>query len=132
MQDITYLYDAEGKLCAVQISPSLWRIVEAPTLKAAQRVAAPPERPEPLEDWEEFKQYWDFQYPFNAEVECKHCGARSENWTDDPERPFLLRNAHLGGLLVFRCTKCGAGVRKKHFKDHFVYEVSPPGSACGC
>ena len=129
MQDILYLYDAKGTLCGVQLSPALWERAQAHILKI-QEARSVVEVPEPLDAWEEFKQYWDFKYPFCANVECLHCGARCDDWEQDPAHQFMLRIANLGGLLVFRCTVCGATIRKKHFKDHMVFEMTPPG--CGC
>ena len=130
MQDIVYLYDAKGTLYGVQLSPALWECAKAHILTILEPRPAM-EAPEPLEDWEEFKQYWDFRYPFCADVQCLHCGARCDDWEHDPARRFKLRTAHLGGLLVFRCTACGASIRKKHFKDHMVFEMTPPGCDCG-
>ena len=129
MQDIVYLYDANGALCGVQLSPALWERAKSHVFQA--RESRPViEAAEPLDDWRLFKQYWDFNYPFCAEVQCLHCGARCADWEHDPVRPFMLRTANLGGLLVFRCTACGATVRKKHFKDHMVFEMTPPGRGC--
>jgi hypothetical protein len=129
MQDILYLYDVTGALRGVQLSPALWERAKSHILKLqeAQPVA---EIPAPLEEWEAFKQYWDFRYPFCSNVECAHCGASCDDWEHDPARGFILRTANLGGLLVFRCAACGASIRKKHFKDHMVFEMTPPG--CGC
>ena len=126
MQDILYLYDANGTLCAVQLSPALWERAKAHVLDNGENLPVV-NAPEPLEDWEVFKQYWDFKYPFCANVECLHCGACCDDWAHDPERRFRLLNANLGGLLVFRCAACGAVVRKKHFKDHIVFEMTPAG-----
>jgi hypothetical protein len=131
MKDNAYLHDECGKLCAVQLSPGLWDKVGALVLSAVEApVAVSPELPEPLEKWEEFKRYWDFKYPFSADVRCLHCGMSSGDWEHDPAHPFRLLNAHIGGLLVFRCKDCGALIRKKHFTDHAVFEMSPPGSGC--
>jgi len=129
MQDIVYLYDAKGSLCGVQLAPALWERVKFHILKD-QESESIVEAPEPLDAWEEFKQYWNFKYPFCAKVECLHCGVRCDNWELDPSRLFTLRTANFGGLLVFRCTACGATIRKKHFKDHMVFEMTPPGRGC--
>ena len=129
MQNILYLYDANGTLRGVQLAPALWERAKAHVLTDGLSQPAA-ETPEPLEDWEEFKQYWDFKYPFCANVECLNCGARCDDWEHEPTRRFRLQTANLGGLLVFRCTACGASVRKKHFKDHMVFEMTPPGSGC--
>ena len=126
MHDILYLYDAKGALRGVQLSPGLWKRAESHILKILSPQALA-ESPEPLDDWAEFKAYWDFKYPFCARVECPHCGGRCDDWERDPERRFRLRTASLGGLLVFRCMACGASIRKKHFKDHMVFEMTPPG-----
>ncbi|MDR0239336.1 MAG: hypothetical protein LBI88_03770 [Deltaproteobacteria bacterium] len=128
MQDIVYLYDAKGTLIGVQLSPALWECAK-PHILAVQKPLSVVETPEPFDAWEEFKQYWDFKYPICANVECLHCGTRCEDWEHDPARQFRLRTATLGGLLVFRCTVCGASIRKKHFKYHMVFEMTPPG--CG-
>ncbi|MCL1985655.1 MAG: hypothetical protein FWG59_04325 [Betaproteobacteria bacterium] len=124
MRDLLYLYDGEGTLCCVQLSPELWERAKHHVLNVLE-VQPAAQDSEPLDDWEEFKQYWDFKYPFCANVECLHCGTRCDDWEHDPEHLFTLRTASLGGLLVFRCTVCGASVRKKHFKDHMVFEMTP-------
>ena len=123
------LYDAEGALHGILLSPELWRVAGArlePALKAALAQLEPQaELQEPLEDWESFLQYWDFKYPVEASVCCKICGASTEHWLEDPKHPFTLKSAQLGGLVVFLCKSCGAVVRKKHFKDHVCFEASP-------
>ena len=129
MHDILYLYDAKGTLRGVQLSRTLWESAKTHIL-AAQEPQPAVETREPLDAWEEFKQYWDFKYPFCANVECRNCGARCDDWEHDPARQFRLCTANLGGLLVFRCTACGASIRKKHFKDHMVFEMTPPGRGC--
>ena len=127
MQDLVYLHDANGALCGVQLSPALWERTKSHIVKA---LASNPiiEASEPLDAWEEFKRYWDFDYPFCANVECLHCGAHCDDWEHDPTRSFILRTANLGGLLVFRCAACGTTIRKKHFKDHIVFEMTPSGN----
>jgi len=126
MQDILYLYDAQGKLCGVQLPPAMWERVKK-HLPQGGETQSEPETSDALEAWEEFKQYWDFKYPFRADVKCLHCGTVCDDWEHDPKQRFHLRVANLGGLLVFRCSTCGAAVRKKHFKDHVVFEVTPKG-----
>jgi hypothetical protein len=112
----------------VQLAPALWERVKPHILDPAPRPDV--EASEPLEAWEEFKLYWDFKYPFCANVECPNCGASCDDWEHDPARRFTLRTANFGGLLVFLCTACGASIRKKHFKDHMVFEMTPPGYGC--
>ena len=123
------LYDAEGNLHAVLLSAELWTRGSKrlrPVVDSLLEAMAPVERTEPLEEWEAFRQWWDFRYPYNAEVECRHCGAKTADWQSDPAKPFALRSAQLGGLAVFHCNACGARVRKKHFKDHMCYEADAP------
>ncbi len=123
------LYDAEGALHGILLSPELWRAAGPrlePVLNAALAQLEPQAAfQEPLEDWESFLQYWDFKYPVEASVSCKICGASTEDWQEDPKHPFVLKSAQLGGLVVFLCKSCGAIVRKKHFKDHVCFEASP-------
>lgn len=121
------LFDKNGKLHGVMLSAELWNRYQSrlePLLQSILEDMEPSERPEPLHEWEEFKGYWDFKYPYSAEVECRNCGARTDDWLTDPEKPFRLKSAQLGGLAVFACKQCGATVRKKHFKDHICFEFS--------
>lgn len=125
---IHYVVDEAGSASAVQLSLPLWEAVKKYVLTAERRMTGaddPLQRPEPLVALQEFKDYWDFTYPYSPDVTCQHCGASTENWEKDPAHPFHLSNANLGGLLVFRCRTCGSTVRKKHFKDHCVFECSP-------
>ncbi len=122
------LYDGEGNLYAVLLSAELWQRGAKrlqPVVESLLEAKHPTEQPEPLEEWETFRQFWDFRYPYNAEVECRCCGAKTPDWTADSGKPFRLRSAQLGGLAVFICKACGATIRKKHFKDHICYEVTP-------
>lgn len=126
------LYDQNGNIYAVMLSAELWNKYRhrlEPLIAGMLEEMEPVEQPEPLHEWDEFKRYWDFAYPYNACVECGNCGARTEDWTTDPAEPFRLRSAQLGGLAVFACKACGATVRKKHFKDHICFEYSA--KACG-
>lgn len=127
------LYNKKGNLYAVMLSAELWAKYQArlePTLRDILEEMEPTQHLEPLHQWDEFKEYWDFKYPHCADVLCKNCGAATEDWTNDPARTFRLKSAQLGGLVVFHCNSCGATVRKKHFKDHMCFEFSLGG--CGC
>lgn len=122
------LYDASGTLYGVMISADLWhksRHQLEPILQSACTPAEPVEQPEPLQEWEDFRSYWDFKYPLTTEVTCGHCGAHTDHWEEDPAKPFRLKSAQLGGLVVYTCKGCGATVRKKHFKDHYCFEFTP-------
>ena len=127
------LYDGKGNLYAVLLSAELWQRGAKrlqPVVDSLLETVEPTERPEPLDQWDAFRQWWDFRYPYNAEVECRTCGAKTADWTSDAAKPFRLRSAQLGGLAVFNCNACGATVRKKHFKDHVCYESDPVGQGC--
>lgn len=128
--DFFELFDSEGQPRGVWLSPELWDRVKEhilPMLLPAlnQPKAEPPERPEPLADWETLLAYWDFTYPPTFDVTCQHCGAISEDWTKDSPRKFRLRAANLGGLVTFQCQTCRALVLKKHFKKHITVECQP-------
>ena len=130
------LYDKKGNFYAVMLSAELWNKYRhrlEPLIEDLLKDMRPAEMdpaqmpgllPESLHEWDTFKQYWDFKYPYNAHVECGNCGSRTEDWTTDPNRPFRFRSAQISGLAVFQCTPCGATVRKKHFKDHMCFEYS--------
>jgi hypothetical protein len=127
------LYDKDGNLYAVMLSAEFWlrhRERLEPHIQAMLEADEPTERPEPIQEWEELLRYWDFKYPVNTEVECLNCGVKTDDWLHDPQKPFRLHGANIGGLVVFRCKNCGAIVRKKHFKDHTCYEFSTGGCAC--
>ncbi len=131
-ENALFLYDKDGKLHSVQLSAAIWeqcRNKLEPYIQAAFAKEAPTPKPEPLHEWEELKQYWDFKYPISTEVHCDNCGANSSDWENDPAKPFRLKGANLGGLVVFSCAHCGATIRKKHFKDHICFEYST--TACG-
>lgn len=127
------LYDKNGVLYSVMLSADIWlryrHKLEPMVLKILEEME-PTEKPEPIHEWEELKEYWDFKYPVNQEVECGNCGAKTKNWEQDPGKPFILKGANIGGLVVFTCKACDAVIRKKHFKDHICYEYTVGG--CGC
>lgn len=126
MEQIHYLTDERGNIVAVQIPLAMWERLK-PRLQprdGAERAEGSP-APEPLAAFEEFLRYWDFRYPYDPAVRCPQCGREVADWRSDPEHPFRLANANLGGLLVFHCQGCGATIRQKHFRDHVALESSP-------
>jgi hypothetical protein len=126
------LFDKDGKLHSVVLSAELWNAYRnrlEPVLQTILEDMETPVKPEPLQEWEDFKSFWDFKYPYAADVECRNCGTRTKDWLSDPDKPFRLKSAQLGGLAVFSCTHCGATVRKKHFKDHVCFEATPKASS---
>ena len=131
-EHIMPLYKQGRELFGVVISPDLWSQVEDvlwPILengiKALEerggRIAAP-EMSEPLKDWEELKAYWDFRYPYTAEVRCDICGNATQDWEKDSPRLFRLRVCNMGGMATFVCQNCQARVIKRHFKDKITCE----------
>lgn len=119
---IFYLRDAQDNLCGVQLSASLWELARPAVEKALARLMPPEEAAEPLEDFRQFLEYWDFKYPYDPAVKCPHCGAETDDWRTDSAHPFHLTTANLGGLLVFRCARCHTTIRQKHFRDHRALE----------
>lgn len=131
MEIVSRVVDNAGNTLAVQIPWKTWQriapVVE-PLLAPATPRKAVKDRPEPMDAFEEFLQYWTFRYPYSPAVACPHCGEKTENWREDPRHPFKLANANIGGLLVFHCIACGTTIRLKHFKDHVAVEHTPAGN----
>lgn len=125
------VYDENGKLLGVWLSPELWRKAEAvlsPAVDKALDLVAPetrPQQPEPLKDWLQLAQSWDFNYALPADVLCQTCGAASEDWQKDDPRKFRLRSATMGGLVNFECCSCHSRIIKKHFKNKVDVECRP-------
>lgn len=125
------LYDSGGSLVTVMLSAELWEKIRGkvePVVLQTLEAMEPSlfsEPVEPMEEWEEFKMFWDFKYPLETSVRCESCGTFTEDWLADSSKKFRLKSAQLGGLIVFHCNECGATVRKKHFKDHICFEASP-------
>ncbi len=125
---ILYLVNKEGHCQSVQLSMELWSKVEEHVCKVAQTFKVEDDvfsKPEPLNALAELKEYWDFTYPYEAHVCCEACGAATDDFENDPNHPFHLTNANIGGLLVFKCI-CGATIRKKHFHKKVVFECTKP------
>lgn len=121
MSDVLKLYDAEGQLRAVQISPELWHRVKN-VLDADSDGGQEQTPSHDLAAFEEFLAAWTFPYSYEPKVQCC-CGAATDNWRIGDN--FLLKNANIGGLLVFHCNHCKRTVRQKFFKDHVACEFTP-------
>ena len=126
-QHIMPIFAEDGDLYAVLLSKELWNLVEAAVRSQGRSLLEKiePEPVEPMEDWTCFKDYWDFRYPYNAEVHCDSCGSASSDWEKDSPRKFRLKTASMGGLVGFECLSCGSRVLKRHFKDKCVFECRP-------
>lgn len=128
---IMYLYDADNVLKGVVLTPELWDLVKDQVLPVCQESESQlakgksREVAEPLSDWEELKQCWDFKYPYSAKAQCEQCGAKTHNWDLDEPRKFRLMAANLGGLVRLKCLSCGSIITKRHFKDHIDCECKP-------
>lgn len=122
---ILYLHDADGNLAAVQISAALWQRI-GPLVKDSMREPQP-DAPAPhrMEEFAEFMQAWTFGYAYAPRVQCPSCHNTVSDWQTQPG--FTLHSASLGGLLVFKCHRCGGTVRQKYFKDHMALEFTPAG-----
>lgn len=123
------LYDADRQLIGVWLSPELWLKAERALTPAIDQALAElepaPPPPEPMADWENLAQCWDFKYPMPFDVACENCGNTTPDWREDEPRKFRLRSANLGGLANFQCQKCQARIIKKHFKDHVDVQCRP-------
>ena len=132
MQDnpqLQYITDIKGNISSVIIPWPLWEKME-PKVRSILAADAKPQELEqaagPLESFEELMKFWDFKYPYGPSVTCPLCAASTEDWRNDPQRPFILTNANIGGLLVFHCRACGTTIRQKHFHKHVAVEHSTP------
>lgn len=117
----------DGKPFAYMLTRQLWNLVRN-DLKAGEDelfLKSGAVVSEPLEDFVKFMDSWDFSYEYSPTVKCPCCGNATDDWRTDPLHPFVLANANIAGLLVFHCTKCGATIRQKHFKDHVAFEFTP-------
>ena len=118
--NILHLHDSQGNLAGVFIPASIWQKIE-PAINNLKTTCAPaPDKSQ--EEFAAFLQCWDFRYPYDPSVLCPYCQAFTPNWQNDDL--FLLHTANIGGLLVFKCSHCGATIRQKHFKDKRVTEFT--------
>ena len=118
------LFDAQGQALGALLGPEAWALVrEAVLARFTPAEAAAPDLDEPLQDWRDLVQNWDFKYPVDHDVSCSECGNATSAWELDDPRKFVLTAANLGGLVVFRCLGCQAKVMKRHFKDSIKVET---------
>lgn len=118
------IFDKSGNALGAILGPEAWAMVREAVLNRY----APPKpltAGEPLQDWLDLVQFWDFKYPVDHDVACPLCGNASENWQHDEPRRFVLTAANLGGLVAFRCLGCQAKIIKRHFKDEIVVDAKP-------
>ncbi|MDR3639913.1 MAG: hypothetical protein P4L39_01170 [Humidesulfovibrio sp.] len=120
------LFDAKGQCLGAILGPEAWLTVRDLVLaRFAPAQVAAPEVVEPLQDWHDLVQFWDFKYPVDLDVKCSLCGNETLDWQQDEPRKFRLTAANLGGLVTFRCLGCQAKVMKRHFKDSIKVEAKP-------
>lgn len=121
------LFDSKGEPLGAFLGPEAWALVREAVLAqyAPSDPAAEPAAAEPMQDWLDLVQYWDFTYPVDHDVACPLCGNSTQAWELDEPRKFLLTAANLGGLVAFRCLGCQAKVIKRHFKDTIKVEAKP-------
>ena len=87
------LFDAQGQPLGALLGPVAWVLVrEAVLSRFAPVEAAAPEAGEPMQDWCDLVQNWDFKYPVDHDVACGECG----NFT-------LVRNG-----TCMKCDTCGS------------------------
>ena len=124
---INELFDKDGNPIGALLSAEAWAAVKTDVLAklGLADTSAPPEKPEPVADWETLQQYWDFPYPVDTDVTCSCCGNATDDWAADDPRKFRLTSANLAGLVSFKCMQCQAKVVKKHFKDTISTECTP-------
>lgn len=124
---INELFDKDGNLIGALLSAEAWSAVrnEVNTALGIETQSTVQEMPEPLNDWETLKDYWDFPYPVDYDVHCDNCDNATEDWSKDDPRLFRLTSANLAGLVSFKCMACQAKIVKKHFKDEIKTECTP-------
>lgn len=123
--DFTTLYDEQGHLYGVLVSPVLWEKLKEQAEALTGRGCEPELPPEPLKAWEDLKASWDFKYPVDTDVLCSVCGASTEDWQQDDPRKFRLKAANFTGIVSFQCMQCKARILKKHFTDKITVETKP-------
>lgn len=126
-KDITALYDKQGSMFGIFISPDLWAAIHKEVEPIIDRYLETTQTPlpEPLDDWNRLLDFWDFAYEVDMDVTCELCGNTTEDWMADHPRKFRLKAANIGGLTCFECQSCKARVSKQHFKDKITCSCIP-------
>lgn len=119
------LFDAKGQPLGALLGPEAWALVREAVLARYGKAEPAAEVVEPIQDWRDLVQCWDFKYPVDHDVNCELCGNATSAWELDEPRRFVLTAANLGGLVAFRCLGCGAKIIKRHFKDSIKVETRP-------
>ncbi len=119
------IFDAQGQPLGALLGPEAWALVREAVLQHCAASTVTPEKPEPLADWKNLVQSWDFKYPVDLDVSCPLCGNASDDWEHDEPRKFRLNAANMGGLVSFRCLACLARIIKRHFDDTIKVEATP-------
>jgi hypothetical protein len=126
LPDFQELFDAKGQCLGAILGPEAWEGVRELVLaRYAPSAKEPDAFIEPLQDWNDLVQFWDFKYPVDLDVACPLCGNETADWQGDAPRRFQLTAANLGGLVTFRCLSCQARIMKRHFKDTIKVEAKP-------
>ncbi|WP_462324452.1 hypothetical protein [Desulfoplanes sp.] len=126
-KNITPLYDTQGTMFGVFISPDLWKAIASevqPIIDRHIEKSRPPV-PEPMDDWNRLLDFWDFPYGVDMDVTCEQCGNTTQDWTADDPRKFRLKAANIGGMTTFQCMECKARITKQHFKDKIACTCTP-------
>lgn len=126
-EHVIEIFDKEGNSLGALIDAAAWPSIKPILARELGLFGSkgPETRPEPIADWENLLQYWDFPYPPDYDVTCAHCGSHTEDWSKDEPRQFRLRAASLSGLVTFICQTCNARIIKKHFKNEILSETHP-------
>lgn len=124
---INELFDKDGNLIGALLSAEAWTSTKKQVCATLGIIddSVEPEKPEPLADWETLKEYWDYPYPVDTDVQCETCGNKTEDWAADEPRIFRLSSANLAGLVSFKCMNCQTKVVKKHFNNEIKVEWTP-------
>lgn len=121
--EILYLYDTTGRLICVQVPALLWQKLQPACQKLLDQAEKDAQTGHRLEEFADFMSAWNFPYEYKPEVNCPGCGYHTCNWQNGDD--FRLHSANIGGILVFKCLKCGSTIRQKYFKTHMALEFTP-------